>query len=273
MLDSIHSTCPELVRVTQGIGQAEGDAEGRVLTAELDVAYVVTVYTPNSGEGLRRLGFRTGAWDRAFGDYVKLLERTKPVLVIGTYVRSRGETPPNILQVLSTIECAEGSRHPRRAAPEAHCPLFDSCWLCRAGDLNVAHKDVDFFNPQEQRTLKQAGTTLQERASFAENLLGARQSFSPAEEGRQLPTNDPGCTLIDTFRFAYPSAGGVFSYWSMRAGNRRYNRGMRLDYCLASDALIFPERGCLPRLHDAFVLDADTIGISDHCPVGCVLRL
>lgn len=68
-----------------GIGQRDGDAEGRVLTAELDCAFVVNAYTPNSGEGLRRLDFRTDTWDQAFAAYLERLEETKPVIVMGKF--------------------------------------------------------------------------------------------------------------------------------------------------------------------------------------------
>lgn len=57
--------------------------EGRVTTAEFDVAFVVNVYTPNAGAGLKRLGFRTLEWDRAFAAYVRDLEKIKPVVVVG----------------------------------------------------------------------------------------------------------------------------------------------------------------------------------------------
>lgn len=72
-----------MLNVRGGIGHAEGDLEGRVTTAEYDVAFVVNVYTPNSGAGLKRLDFRTLEWDRAFAAYVQALEKIKPVVVIG----------------------------------------------------------------------------------------------------------------------------------------------------------------------------------------------
>lgn len=52
-------------------------------TAELDVAFVVNVYTPNAGAGLKRLDFRTKDWDEAFAEYVRGLEQIKPVVVVG----------------------------------------------------------------------------------------------------------------------------------------------------------------------------------------------
>jgi exodeoxyribonuclease-3 len=57
--------------------------EGRVLTAEFDKFYLVTVYTPNSVEDLQRLPLRHEHWDPAFLAYVKELEKTKPVVFCG----------------------------------------------------------------------------------------------------------------------------------------------------------------------------------------------
>ena len=76
----------------------------------------------------------------------------------------------------------------------------------------------------------------------------------------------------DAFRAQHPEASGCFSYWSVRAGNRPYNRGLRLDYSVASKRLLEPaaEPGAL-RVADAFILGEDTVGVSDHSPVGLVL--
>ena len=58
-------------------------SEGRVITAEFEKFFVVTVYTPNSKEDLSRLGLRADLWDRTFLHYVKMLEKKKPVLFCG----------------------------------------------------------------------------------------------------------------------------------------------------------------------------------------------
>jgi exodeoxyribonuclease-3 len=58
-------------------------AEGRIITAEFDKFYFVTVYTPNSKEHLARLSFRQKVWDPAFLEYLKLLESIKPVVFCG----------------------------------------------------------------------------------------------------------------------------------------------------------------------------------------------
>lgn len=160
------------------------------------------------------------------------------------------------------------------------------------GDMNVAHEDRDFYNPEQKRTRKAAGTTPEERNSFAVNLLGRDPPPSCWNEDEASSASETlggsGGFLVDTFREKYPEASGVFTYWSVRAGNRPVNRGMRLDYCLASRALVVGsgggaegngeaggggEWGGRGVLHDAFVLDRDTVGVSDHCPVGVVLRL
>lgn len=57
--------------------------EGRVIAAEFEAFWVVTVYTPNSKGDLSRLKLRYDSWDRAFLAYVKQLEETKPVLFCG----------------------------------------------------------------------------------------------------------------------------------------------------------------------------------------------
>ena len=78
----------EPLKVTYGIGVEEMDHEGRVITAEYEAFCLVTVYTPNAGDGLKRLDFRA-AWDKAFADYIASLK--KPVLLCGDLNVARGE--------------------------------------------------------------------------------------------------------------------------------------------------------------------------------------
>ncbi len=70
------------INVDIDMGFAEHDTEGRVITAEFNDYYLVTVYTPNSGSELKRLSYRQ-AWDAAFLLFVKELERSKPVIICG----------------------------------------------------------------------------------------------------------------------------------------------------------------------------------------------
>jgi hypothetical protein len=97
------------------------------------------------------------------------------------------------------------------------------------------------------------------------------------------------------------AASGVFTYWSTRANGRASNKGLRLDYALASRRLMGDNAGGggavesaasdggeagggaegdgaavarrLPRVHDSFVLDTEYAPISDHAPIGCVVLL
>jgi len=70
-------------RVDFGIGMKGHDDEGRVVTCTFKEVVVVNVYTPNSGEGMKRLGYR-GEWDAAFRDYVSKLSKGKlPVIITG----------------------------------------------------------------------------------------------------------------------------------------------------------------------------------------------
>ena len=70
------------VNVRLGIGVEEHDHEGRVVTLEYDNYYVVTVYTPNSQDGLKRLEYRM-KWEEDFCAYLKTLEEKKPVIFCG----------------------------------------------------------------------------------------------------------------------------------------------------------------------------------------------
>eukprot|EP00746_Dinoflagellata_sp_MGD_P072489 gnl/MRDRNA2_/MRDRNA2_29416_c0_seq1.p1 gnl/MRDRNA2_/MRDRNA2_29416_c0~~gnl/MRDRNA2_/MRDRNA2_29416_c0_seq1.p1 ORF type:complete len:458 (-),score=125.64 gnl/MRDRNA2_/MRDRNA2_29416_c0_seq1:217-1590(-) len=112
------------------------------------------------------------------------------------------------------------------------------------GDLNVAHQDLDIWNVEAPHVPKSAGTTNEERDSFGVLLA----------EG-----------FIDGFRHFNPDCAGAFSYWSVRAGNRSTNRGLRLDYAVASKALV--AEATETRMVDAFHLPEFSPN-GDHCPVG-----
>ena len=68
--------------VTYGLGIDEHDHEGRVITLEMPDFYLVTCYTPNSQDGLRRLDYRM-TWEDDFRAYLQRLDAKKPVIVCG----------------------------------------------------------------------------------------------------------------------------------------------------------------------------------------------
>lgn len=103
------------------------------------------------------------------------------------------------------------------------------------GDLNVAHKEIDLKNPKTNR--KNAGFSDEEREKFTELLNSG---------------------FIDTYRYLYPDAEGVYSWWSYRFNARKNNAGWRIDYFVASKKLE-------DNLLDAKI-HTDILG-SDHCPV------
>ena len=70
------------LNVSYGIGIDEHDHEGRVITLEMDDFFLVTVYTPNSQDGLRRLDYRM-KWEDDFLSYLKRLDQKKPVVFCG----------------------------------------------------------------------------------------------------------------------------------------------------------------------------------------------
>lgn len=170
--------------VRYGLGIEEHDTEGRVITLEYPEFFLITCYTPNSQNELRRLDYRM-TWENAFLAYLTELKQQKPVI------------------------------------------------LC--GDLNVAHKNIDIKNWKTNQ--KSAGFTPEEREKFS-TLLAAG--------------------FTDTFRYFYPDAEGIYSWWSYRFNARKNNAGWRIDYFVVSDDLN-------ERLLDAKI-HTDIIG-SDHCPV------
>ena len=170
--------------VSYGIGIEEHDKEGRVITLEYDNFYLVTCYTPNSQNELKRLPYRM-QWEDDFREYLKTLDAKKPVV------------------------------------------------LC--GDLNVAHNEIDLKNPKTNR--KNAGFSDEERAKMTELL---------------------GSGVTDTFRYFYPDAEGIYSWWSYRFKAREKNAGWRIDYFITSK-----------RINDKLkkaAIHTDVLG-SDHCPV------
>jgi exodeoxyribonuclease III len=73
-----------VLSVSYGIGDEAHDGEGRAITLELPDFFIVALYVPNSGQGLKRLTYRLESWDIALRKYVASLEaRGKPCIVGG----------------------------------------------------------------------------------------------------------------------------------------------------------------------------------------------
>ena len=70
------------INIKYGIGIDEHDNEGRVITLEFEDFYFVTVYTPNSQQGLKRLDYRM-KWEDDFRSYLNKLDEIKPVIMCG----------------------------------------------------------------------------------------------------------------------------------------------------------------------------------------------
>ena len=119
------------------------------------------------------------------------------------------------------------------------CALDQKKPVIICGDMNVAHQEIDLKNPKTNRN--NAGFTDQEREKFSRLL-------------------DAG--FIDTYRYFYPDAEGVYSWWSYRFKAREKNAGWRIDYFCVSESL--KERLVSASIHTE-------ITGSDHCPVELVI--
>jgi exodeoxyribonuclease III len=71
------------INVFYGLNSPEHDKEGRVITLEFLDYYLLHVYTPNSGQALQRLEYRTNEWDVEFRKYISLLQKKKNIIVCG----------------------------------------------------------------------------------------------------------------------------------------------------------------------------------------------
>lgn len=107
------------------------------------------------------------------------------------------------------------------------------------GDLNVAHAEIDLENPDSNH-------------------------FNPgfSDEERQKMSLLLGEGFVDTFRYLYPDAEKMYSWWSYRTRARERNVGWRIDYFLASSKLKDKIKGA--EIH------SEILG-SDHCPVALIL--
>ena len=72
------------ISVAYGMGIAEHDAEGRIITLEYDSFYLINLYVPNVKRELERLPYRM-IWEDEFRKYIKSLEKSKPVIVCGDF--------------------------------------------------------------------------------------------------------------------------------------------------------------------------------------------
>ncbi|MDB5224878.1 MAG: exodeoxyribonuclease [Candidatus Adlerbacteria bacterium] len=83
---NVYNNIPEEIAEAYGLaddGYGHPNEEGRVIAAEFEDFFVVTVYTPNSKDDLSRLTLRHKQWDPAFLAYIKELEKVKPVIFCG----------------------------------------------------------------------------------------------------------------------------------------------------------------------------------------------
>ena len=76
-------TKSEPLSVSYGMNISKHDKEGRIITIEYDKFYLVCCYVPNSGEGLKRLGYRIEEWDKDFFAYMNKLKEKKDVILAG----------------------------------------------------------------------------------------------------------------------------------------------------------------------------------------------
>jgi exodeoxyribonuclease-3 len=109
-----------------------------------------------------------------------------------------------------------------------------------AGDLNVAHKEIDLKNPKAN--VNNPGFTIQERNAFSSLLEN---------------------NFIDTYRYKYPNAV-KYTWWSYRFNARANNAGWRIDYFVVSERI--------KELIEDSLIHNEIMG-SDHCPISLIIKI
>ena len=196
----------------------EPKKEGRIIAAEYDKFFVVTVYTPNAKDDLSRIGLRHKQWDPAFLAYCKGLEtgaihldemqgdneeQSEP------YKRYGERAPkPATQQIAKSASRVGGS-----AGKQAGAVKRPGKPVVFMGDLNVAYTPDDLARPKENDGKK--GFTKEEREGF--------QKFVDAG-------------FVDTFRM-FKQGNGHYSWWTHWANARARNVGWRIDYIMVSKKL------------------------------------
>ena len=178
------------IEVTFDLPDTDFADDKRVITAEYEKFYLVSVYVVNSGRDLKTIDKRL-AFNEAFNEHVQSLDKKKPVII--------------------------------------------------AGDMNVAHEEIDLANPKTNK--KSAGFTQEERDGFTDLL-----KFG----------------FVDSFRHFNPDKTGAYTFWSYMAKGRPKNVGWRLDYFVVSTRF-------MKHVKDN-VIRSDILG-SDHCPIVLFLNL
>jgi exodeoxyribonuclease III len=186
-----------------------------------------------------RTSFGLGEFLKEDGEGRAITVELEHFFFVGLYVANSGQ---NLVRLDYRINAYDVAVRNYLAALSKLKPVI------LGGDLNVAHMDGDVYNFDAPHLKKQAGCTKEERDSFS--LLLSSQN------------------RVDSFRFLYPESK-VFSFWSTRAGNRPFNRGMRLDYFVVPREMMLPT-SCV-RLHDSWILDESPEKLSDHAPICCQL--
>ncbi len=224
-------TKQEPISVSYGIGIEEHDQEGRVITLEFESFYFVTVYTPNySGTAVFTkqepisVSYGIGIEEHDQEGRVITLEFESFYFVTVYTPNSQNE----LARLDYRMKWEDDFLAYLKKLEEKKPVIF-------AGDLNVAHQEIDLKNPKTNR--KNAGFTDEERAKFT-----------------QLTQRG----FIDTFRYFYPEQEGIYSWWSYRFKAREKNAGWRIDYFCVSESL-------KNNLEDAKI-HTEILG-SDHCPV------
>eukprot|EP01039_Chlorochromonas_danica_P003244 gene3243-3554_t len=267
--ESLPQPSSSSITTTQGIISAESlqldfsekfSGEGRVMTLETNLFYLVAAYVPNSGEGLVRLSYRVKEWDPAFFHYLTELSLKKPVILTGDlnvghldvdihnptakHIAKQAGLTPEERQSFTSFLTA-GVFHDAFRFLYPHAIGQFTYWSQRtfARPVNKGIR-LDYFICSNQFFPENSLANYQ--ATFVESL----KTIGTSAFNRTTTTSSSTTTEVTT-------ETEIVVDVEEKAERREVD----------------VEKGPVPGVVDCYPLPLDTVGCSDHCPVMLVLRV
>ena len=137
-------TKSEPISVSNGIKIDKHDKEGRVITLEFDKFYLISCYTPNAGEGLKRVDYRVNEWDKDFFEYINSLKSKKDIILTGDLNVAKEDI--DIFESKGKEKLAGFSKQEK----ESFKKFLDMGYVDTFRDLHPEEKKYSFFSKRSK---------------------------------------------------------------------------------------------------------------------------
>eukprot|EP00736_Rhodelphis_marinus_P002884 Rmarinus@m.5794 len=226
------------------------DSEGRCVVTDHDSFVLFNVYFPNGGRGEERLNFKLDYY-RAFALRLhSLVSAGRHVIVVGD---------------VNTCHHEIDVHDPKSASKCSGFLPIERAWLdsilvsksLHTGETNSGN----VTSPSKTESPKTAGKEMNGRDTEKDGASSSKGCDKAECASGSLPWGNP--FLVDTFRYFHPEQADAFSWWDVKTGKRKENKGWRLDYIMVNEEF-------LPNIVSSKI-ETQVFG-SDHCPVSTEIK-